>query len=344
LIFAIRGSVGYGVLDMLATVKRCLTAVSVFAVVALGGCETLRQMPPAVRPSARMLRVDMPDAQLDYATLRFEMDVNNLSEIAWSVRGMRYGLTSGANMFLSAVPVPKGTVPAKSATVVSFTHQVVYERLLRALDVRPGATVPFTIEARLLLTTGDNQQVQLPLSCQGTLFLPPTAPPGAGEDSSRTVDVIYIPTPQDVVERMLRLAGLKKEDLVYDLGCGDGRIVVTAAREYGCRAFGCDIDPRRVQESRDNVRQNHVGHLVTVAQQDIFTVDLGRADVVAFYLNPLVNRRLIPQLQTLRPGARVVSHSFPVGDIKPDQIVTVASKEDGQEHYIYLYVAPLKVP
>jgi hypothetical protein len=111
---------------------------------------------------------------------------------------------------------------------------------------------------------------------------------------------------------------------------------------YGCRAVGYDIDPRRVRESRENAKKNNVEHLVTIEQRDIFTVDLRPADVVAFYLNPIVNRRLIPQLGALRPGSRIVSHSFPVGDIKPDEVVTMTSKEDGQEHHIYLWIAPLE--
>jgi len=142
---------------------------------------------------------------------------------------------------------------------------------------------------------------------------------------------------------MLSMAEVRKDDLVYDLGCGDGRIVVTAAGKYGCHAVGYDIDPRRVQESRDSVSKNNVGSLVQIEQKDIFTVDLTPASVVAFYLNPVVNRRLIPQLQTLKPGSRIVSHSFPVGDIEPDQVVTMTSREDGQEHYVYLYKAPLKM-
>jgi protein-L-isoaspartate O-methyltransferase len=299
-------------------------------------------VPPGLRLKAEALCVSVQDAQLDYATLRFEVDVNNPGPLAWSVQGMRYGLTSGADMFLSATAVPKRTVGPGTRQALSFTHQVVYERLLRALGAQPGATVPFAVEAWLLCVAPGRQQVQVPVHSGGTLFLPLISPTGAGAGGSRPVDVIYIPTPQDVVDRMLSLAAVKQDDLVFDLGCGDGRIVVTAAREFGCRAFGCDIDPRRVQESRDNVRQNHLEHLVTIEQQDIFAVDLARADVVAFYLNPLVNLRLISQLQTLKPGARIVSHSFPVGDMKPDQIVTMTSKADGQEHHIYLYVAPLR--
>jgi len=102
----------------------------------------------------------------------------------------------------------------------------------------------------------------------------------------REPDVIYVPTPQAVVEKMLEMAEVKKGDVVYDLGCGDGRIVVTAAKKYGVRAYGFDIDPERVKESLANVKANNVEHLVTIRQADIFTLDLRPANVVTLYLLP----------------------------------------------------------
>jgi SAM-dependent methyltransferase len=168
----------------------------------------------------------------------------------------------------------------------------------------------------------------------------PQAAAAAGVE--KPLDVIYISTPQDVVERMLTMARVQKDSLVYDLGCGDGRVLVTASRKYGCHAMGYDLDPRRVEEARANARQAGVERFVAAEQRDIFTVDVRPADVVFLYLNPVVNRRLIPQLQTLEPGSRIVSHSFPVGDLKPDEVVTMTSREDGQEHYIYLWTTPLR--
>jgi hypothetical protein len=317
--------------------------VSSIAIVSVIGCQAPREAHSPIKPTARMMNLQVPEAGIDYATVLFEVEVSNPFKGPLRLNGLRYGLTSGANMFLSAAPVPGVAIPPTATKTVSFTQQIVYERLLRALDAQPGSTVPFTIESQLLLARDNKHQMQVALSSKGSLFLPPTSPDGAGDDGSRTVDVIYIPTPQDVVERMLSMAGVKKDDLVYDLGCGDGRIVVTAAKTYGCRAVGYDIDPRRVQESRDNAQSNNVEHLVTIEPRDIFTVDLAPANVVAFYLNPIVNRRLIPQLEALRPGSRIVSHSFPVGDIRPDKVVTMTSSEDGQEHYIYLWIAPLKL-
>jgi len=144
------------------------------------------------------------------------------------------------------------------------------------------------------------------------------------------------------VDKMLELAQVKKDDLVYDLGCGDGRIVVTAAKRYGCRAVGYDIDPQRVKESLENVEKSEVGHLVRIEQKDIFTLDLSKADVITLYLLPNLNVKLIPQLEKLRPGSRIVSHDFGMEGVKPDKVVTLTSREDQSEHTVYLWVSPLK--
>jgi len=158
----------------------------------------------------------------------------------------------------------------------------------------------------------------------------------------RTPDVIFVPTPQDVVDRMLELAQVSKDDLVYDLGCGDGRIVVTAAKRYGCRAVGYDIDPKRVKESIKNVEKNRVGHLVSIEQKDIFTLDLSDASVITLYLLPTLNVKLIPQLEKLKPGSRIVSHDFAMKGVQPDKVVKLTSTEDHSEHRIYLWTTPLK--
>lgn len=157
----------------------------------------------------------------------------------------------------------------------------------------------------------------------------------------RKPDVVYVPTPPEVVEKMLELAEVKKDDLVYDLGCGDGRIVVTAARKYGCQAVGYDINPRRVKEARANVRDSGVEKLVKIEEADIFTLDLGQADVITLYLLPRLNVRLIPQLEKLKSGARIVSHDFDMKGVKPDKVVDVNS-QDGSHHRVYLWTTPLK--
>jgi precorrin-6B methylase 2 len=158
---------------------------------------------------------------------------------------------------------------------------------------------------------------------------------------TREPDVIFVPTPQEVVDRMLELAQVKKTDLVYDLGCGDGRIVVTAAKKYGCKAVGFDIDPQRIKESLENVRKNDVGKLVEIKHEDIFTLDLSKVDVVTLYLLPSLNVKLIPQLQKLKPGSRIVSHSFDMRGMKPKKVETVKTT-DGGSHTVYLWITPLE--
>jgi predicted nuclease of predicted toxin-antitoxin system len=160
---------------------------------------------------------------------------------------------------------------------------------------------------------------------------------------TRKPDVVFVPTPQNVVDKMLEMAEVKKDDLVYDLGCGDGRIVVTAAKKFGCRAIGYDISPKRVKESLENVRKNNVGDLVRIEQQDIFTLDLSKANVVTLYLLPSLNVKLIPQLEKLKPGSRIVSHDFDMRGVKPDKVVTIQDeKDDYGDHTIYLWTTPLK--
>ena len=167
----------------------------------------------------------------------------------------------------------------------------------------------------------------------------PLAAPSA--EPPRTPDVIYVPTPQPVVDKMLELAKPKKGELVYDLGCGDGRIVVTAAKRYGVPAIGFDIDPERVKEARENVRRNKVEHLVKIEQKDIFTLDLAPANVVTLYLLPTLNVRLIPQLEKLKAGSRVVSHDFDMRGVKPAEVVRVRPENASRDHTVYLFGIPL---
>ena len=157
----------------------------------------------------------------------------------------------------------------------------------------------------------------------------------------RRPDVIYVPTPQHVVDKMLELAEVKKDDLLYDLGCGDGRIVVTAAKKYGCKAVGFDIDPLRIKESLENVRKNDVGDLVTIEQKDIFELDLSEVDVVTLYLLPRLNVKLIPQLEKLKPGSRIVSHNFDMKGVTPDRVVEIEGKDGNFDRTIYLWTTPL---
>ena len=139
----------------------------------------------------------------------------------------------------------------------------------------------------------------------------------------RQPDVIYVPTRQTVVDAMLKVTNVKAGDVLYDLGCGDGRIPVTAAK-LGARAVCIDIDPRRIAEANENVKKNNVGDRVRVLNQDLFTTDISEATVVSLYLLPSLNLKLRPTLwRTLKPGTRIVSHDFDMGDWKPEQTLNV---------------------
>jgi precorrin-6B methylase 2 len=157
----------------------------------------------------------------------------------------------------------------------------------------------------------------------------------------REPDVIYVPTPQEVVDKMLALADVRPGEIVYDLGCGDGRIPVTAAKKYGVRAWGFDINPVRVKESLENVEKNNVKDLVTIKLQDIFELDLSKADVITLYLLPQLNVKLIPQLDKLKPGCRIVSHDFNMEGVRPKREQTY-TPPGGREHRMFLWVTPLE--
>jgi SAM-dependent methyltransferase len=153
----------------------------------------------------------------------------------------------------------------------------------------------------------------------------------------------FVPTPQDVVERMLELAAVTKDDVVYDLGCGDGRLVITAAKKYGARGVGIDIDPERIAESQANAKAAGVEHLVTFRLQDALTADVTPATVVTLYLLSSSNLKLRPLLtRQLRPGARIVSHAFSMGDWQPDKVETFTDA-NGSTRTIYLWKADGKV-
>jgi len=144
---------------------------------------------------------------------------------------------------------------------------------------------------------------------------------------SREPDVVFVPTPPDVVDAMLKLAKVTSSDVVYDLGSGDGRILIAAAKTYGARGVGIDIDPERVREATANARANNVADKVSFRREDLFVADISPATVVTLYLSPSVNSRLAPKLMTeLKPGTRIVSHAFDFGSWKPQQRITVSGR------------------
>jgi hypothetical protein len=174
---------------------------------------------------------------------------------------------------------------------------------------------------------------QSPSLTAQTETLTPTTQP-----QERPGDVPYVPTPQPVVDAMLKVAKVNKNDVLYDLGSGDGRIVITAAQKFGTQGTGIDIDPRRIQEANENAKKAGVSDRVQFVQQDLFNTDFSNATVITLYLLPDINLKLRPKLLQLKPGTRIVSHAFDMGDWKPQQTLRVEGKT------IYYWVVPEKVP
>jgi Methyltransferase domain len=164
-------------------------------------------------------------------------------------------------------------------------------------------------------------------------------PTTTAQPQERPADVPYVPTPQSVVDAMLKVAKVGKNDVLYDLGSGDGRIVVTAAQKFGTQGVGIDIDPQRVAEANQNAQKAGVSDRVKFVQQDLFNTDLSKATVVTLYLLPDINLKLRPKLfKELKPGTRIVSHAFDMGDWKPQQTLNVDGKT------IYYWVVPENIP
>lgn len=158
--------------------------------------------------------------------------------------------------------------------------------------------------------------------------------------AKKVPDAVFVPTPPDVVARMLELAAVTKADVVYDLGSGDGRIVVAAAKGYGCKAVGVEIDKELVAKSRERAKEAKVESLATFRRGDLFDADFADATVVALYILPKMSQQLIPKLNRLKVGSRVVSHAFAIPGVVPDRVVKVTSTDDDVERPVYLYTLP----
>jgi predicted RNA methylase len=159
----------------------------------------------------------------------------------------------------------------------------------------------------------------------------------------REPDVPFVPTTDEAVQAMLKLADVKKTDVVYDLGCGDGRIVIAAAKSYGAHAVGIDIDPVRIAEAKENAKTAGVENLVRFEENDLFQADIHEASVVTLFLLSSVNLKLRPKLlQDLKPGTRIVSNTFDMGDWKADKEVTVGNQDDEGflSRRLYLWIVP----
>lgn len=152
------------------------------------------------------------------------------------------------------------------------------------------------------------------------------------------LDVPFVPTPQAVVEKMLEMADIKEDDYLIDLGSGDGRIPITAAKTYGINALGVDLNPVRVQEANENAKRENVTDKVEFREEDLFQTDLSKATVITMYLLNSVNMKLRPEILKLKPGTRIVSHSFGMGDWKPDREEIVEGRT------VFLWIVPEKMP
>jgi SAM-dependent methyltransferase len=173
------------------------------------------------------------------------------------------------------------------------------------------------------------------LAAMGTIQAPAAEPDQRAATPARAPDVRYEPSPRTVVRAMLKLAGVTERDVVYDLGSGDGRIPIAAARDFGARAVGIDIDPKLVERARANAREARVADRVTFRNEDLFAADVSDATVVTLFLLPEANLKLRPRLLAeLRPGTRVVSHYHDMGDWKPDRRIRIQGRS------IYLWTIP----
>jgi WD40 repeat protein len=212
-----------------------------------------------------------------------------------------------------------------------------------------GTTTPIITGGRLYIREDEQlfcydvraESTALPTTEAHTITL--AAPPAQLliEHQNRTFRSVYVPTPQDIVEQMLEMSGVKQTDVVFDLGSGDGRIVNTAAKKYGSRSVGYELNKELVTLSREKAKAAGVEKLVTIESKDLVTADLTGADVLAVFLLPQQLEKLLPQLEKMKPGSRLVSHQFEIPGIAPDKTVRINSTEDSQSHVIHLWTLPL---
>jgi hypothetical protein len=216
-----------------------------------------------------------------------------------------------------------------SLAIVLFT--------INSLAAGNSATQPDSADAVIVLAAGASPTTgfsldSLPLAQAQERVAPLAAP-------RKEPDIHYVPTPQELVEVMLDMAKVGKDDILYDLGSGDGRLVITAAKEYGASGVGIDIDPQRIAESRENAKKAAVEDKVRFLEQDLFQSDFHKATVVTLYLLTELNLRLRPQIfAQLKPGTRLVSHAFNMGDWEPDAQKTI--EIHGNSYNAYYWVVP----
>lgn len=161
----------------------------------------------------------------------------------------------------------------------------------------------------------------------------------AQETKQRKLDVPYVPTHEMIVDEMLKMAEVNGDDVLYDLGSGDGRIPITAAQRFGTRGVGVDINPERIKEANENAAKANVTDKVEFVEGDLFEMDLREATVITLYLLPSVNMKIRPKILQMKPGTRVVSHNYDMGDWKPERTKKIITP-DGYEHYVYFWRVP----
>ena len=210
--------------------------------------------------------------------------------------------------------------------------------LLRSLSNRIAFQTIISLSLLAGCTTNPNVTTSKPAT------IDPVAPAVAQAPALRSPDVVYVPTPQAVVDRMLAIANVNSKDVLYDLGSGDGRIPITAAQKFGIRATGIDINPQRINEANINAQTAGVTDRVRFLNQDLFQSKFSDATVVTLYLLPELNIKLRPQLLSqLKPGTRIVSHAFDMGDWKPDRTEQV-QVDGGGTNTIYFWTVPANPP
>ncbi|MGB2865259.1 MAG: LEA type 2 family protein, partial [Sedimentisphaerales bacterium] len=210
-------------------VIQCLILSVVLTTTFFAGCETTPDIQYDQEPAVHLEAMRFGGVELDYATVLFDVEIDNPYPVSLSLKRLRYALVSGGRTFLTATAFDNVTVPPNTKKVLTLPDEVTYARLLRALRSEPGSTIPLKAELTFSLDAPRLGWINLHAENEGNIVLPESPEINVEGITYNAVDVVYVPTPQDVVDKMLELAQVKKEDLVYDLGCGDGRIVVTAA-------------------------------------------------------------------------------------------------------------------
>jgi uncharacterized protein (TIGR03000 family) len=221
------------------------------------------------------------------------------------------------------------------------TRQTGPERRFETPPLPPGRTFSYTLTA---VWKEDERPIKRMAVATVRAGKETTVDLRPGSKDASSSQIIYVPTPHKVVDKMLQMAKVTKDDVVFDLGCGDGRVVVTAAKKYGARGVGIDIDPQRIKEARDNVRKNKVEKLVEIRQGDALKVpDLGRATVVITYMLPEFMEKLRPVLEEhLKPGTRIVAHDYPVPRWEVEERANVPSPSRIYAHTLYRWTIPEK--